>query len=150
MSRKLKISTDSNMCCTPMSYECRSSIINSSLYHADAHGFRRLITDDCAVSFYQFRGAAGPNRVLLCDSTIFKYGIDDDKTLQAQWSGHSSNAALWYSFSSLVPHIFQSRSLLELFIPANTNFVSIVVSTAVPVVNILSSFDTNPYPALFG
>jgi hypothetical protein len=118
--------------------------------HTDTHSFRRLVTDDDVVSFDQFRDAAGPKRVLLCDSTIFKCGIDDDKTLQAQWSGHSSNAALWYSFSSPVPHIFQTRLSLELFIPANTNFVSIVVSTAVPVVNILSSFDTKPYPALFG
>lgn len=66
--------------------------------HTDAHSFRRLVTDDDVVSFDQFRDAAGPKRVLLCDSTIFKYGIDDDKTLQAQWSGHSSNAALWTHF----------------------------------------------------
>ena len=150
MSRILKISTDSNICCAPMSYECRSSIINSSLYHADTHGFRRLITDDCAVSFYQFRGAAGPKRVLLCDSTIFRYGIGDDETLQAELSRHSSNAALWYSFSSPIAHIFRLRLLLALFIPTNIKLVSIIISTAVPVINLTSFFDTEPYPTLFG
>jgi hypothetical protein len=132
-------------------YVMRMPVVNYQFQslQTDTHGFRCSLTDNGVVSFGQFRYAAGPKRVLLCDSTILEYGVSNGEIPQAQWSGHSTNAALWYSFSLPVAHIFQSLLLLELFIPANTNFVSIVVSTAGPVINLLSPFDTKPYPTLF-
>jgi hypothetical protein len=133
-------------------YVMRMPVANhrSKSLNTDAHGFRRLVTEDGVVEFDQFRQAPGPKGVLCGDSTIFGYGLADDETLHAQLSRQANGSRLWYSLASPVANIFQNRLLLELFMPANVNYVTVVISTAAPVIYLLSSFDTKPYPVLFG
>jgi hypothetical protein len=116
----------------------------------DSYGFRSLVTDTGVVDFDQFRDAPGPKGVLLGDSTIFGYGLGDDETLHAQLSRRNSGSAPWYSLASPVANIFQSRLLLELFLPANLAYATMFISAAAPVIYLLSPFDTKPYPVLFG
>lgn len=133
-------------------YVMRMPVANhrSRSLNTDAHGFRRLVTGDGVVDFDQFRAAPGPKGVLCGDSTIFGYGLADDETLHAQLSRHANSPATWYSLASPVANILQNRLLLELFMPANVDYVTVVISTAAPVIYLLSSFDTKPYPVLFG
>ncbi|MBL4720626.1 MAG: hypothetical protein JKY20_05800 [Alphaproteobacteria bacterium] len=133
-------------------YVMRMPIANhqSPSLNTDAHGFRRLVVNDEAVSYDQFCEAPGKKGMLLGDSVIYGYGLADNETLHAQLSQRNNGDTLWYSLSAPVMNTLQIRLLLELFLPPKIDYVTLFITTSAPIIYLLSPFDTHPFPILFG